>query len=71
MKKFTFSVKEGVYCSWCICMIRKTLLAKFAVKKMKADVLNSRVEMIVPNNVKSMSIIDYLDKRGYHLKEAK
>jgi len=52
-------------------MIRKTLLAKFAVKKMKADVLNSRVEMIVPNNVKSMSIIDYLDKRGYHLKEAK
>ncbi len=69
MKRLIFEIKEGIYCSWCARLIKRTLFARFPIRKMDIDVAKSRVKMMVPNKITSGNIIGYLDDRGYHLRE--
>lgn len=71
MKKFTFKVKEGVYCSWCVDMMRKILFKRFSIKRLEADIIESRISMFVPAGVGKKNIMNYLDLRGYHLRDLK
>lgn len=69
MKRLYFRVKEGVYCSWCVSMMKRLLFRKFAITDMEADLIKSQIKMIVPQNLDAMAIINYLDARGYHLQK--
>ena len=66
-KEINFSIKKGVYCSWCADLMKKTLNQHFALKEIEVDVLKEKVHLIVYKKVSPKSIIIFLKKRGYHL----
>ena len=45
------------------------MLTVFSIKDIEINVFKSMVEMNVPNSINSGDIVDFLDKRGYHLKQ--
>jgi len=66
-KEINFSIKKGVYCSWCADLMKKTLNQHFALKEIEVDVLKEKVHMITYKKVSPKNIIIFLKKRGYHL----
>jgi len=68
-KEINFIIKKGVYCSWCVDLIKKTLNQHFALKEIDVNVVNEKVRLITYKRVSPKSIIVFLKKRGYHLIE--
>lgn len=66
-KEINFSIKKGVYCSWCADLMKRTLNQHFALKDIEIDVLKEKVHLITYKRVNPRSIIVFLKKRGYHL----
>ena len=68
-KEINFIIKKGVYCSWCVDLIKKTLNQHFALKEIDVNVVNEKVRLITYKRVSPKSIIVFLKKRGHHLIE--
>jgi len=68
-KEINFSIKKGVYCSWCAELMKKTLNQHFALREIDVDVPKEKVHLITCKRVNPLSIIIFLKKRGYYLVE--
>jgi len=66
-----FIIKKGIDCSWCVGLMKKTLMQHFAIKEIEVDVLNKKAHMVLLKKIKPENLILYLKKRGYHLVEEK
>lgn len=69
-KEINFSIKKGVYCSWCADLMKRTLNQHFALKEIDVDVVNERVHITAYKRINPKSIIIFLKKRGYSLVES-
>ena len=70
-KEINFVIKKGVYCSWCVDLMKKTLNQHFALKEIDVDVVKEKVHLITCKRISPKSIIVFLKKRGYGLVEEK
>ena len=70
-KEINFVIKKGVYCNWCVDLMKKTLNQHFALKEIDVDVVKEKVHLITYKRVSPKSIIVFLKKRGYRLVEEK
>ena len=66
-KEINFSIKKGVYCSWCADLMKKTLNQHIALKEIEVDVLKEKVHMVAYKKISLRSVIIFLKKRGYYL----
>jgi len=66
-----FIIKEGIDCSWCVDLMKKTLMQHFAIKEIEVDVINKKAHIVLLKRISPESLILYLKKRGYHLAEEK
>jgi len=67
MRKLHFIIEKGVYCSWCVDLIKNTLNQHFALKKVEVDVMSKKIDLVTYKEISPKSIIVFLKKRGYHL----
>ena len=70
-KEINLIIKEGVYCSWCADLMKKTLRQRFAIKEVEIDVLKEKVHIVTYKHVSPESIIVFLKDKGYQLIEEK
>ena len=68
-REIDFTIKKGVYCSWCADLMKKTLNQHFALKEINIDIVKEKVHAVFYKRVSPKSIIVFLKKRGYHLIE--
>ena len=68
-EEINFAIKKGVYCSWCVDLMKKTLNQHFALKEIDVNIVNEKVHFITYKRVSPKSIIVFLKKRGHHLIE--
>ena len=66
-KEINFAIKKGVYCNWCVDLMKKTLNQHFALKKVEVDVMSKKIDLVTYKEISPKSIIVFLKKRGYHL----
>jgi len=70
-REMNFIIKKGIDCSWCVGLMKKTLMQHFAIKEIEVDVLNKKAHVVLLKEIKPENLILYLKKRGYHLVEEK
>ena len=68
-KEINFTIKKGVYCSWCADLMERTLKQHFKIKDIGIDILKDKVHLITYKKVNPRDIITFLKKRGYLLIE--
>lgn len=66
-KELHFSIKKGVYCSWCAELMKKTLEQHFNLKEIRVDIMNEKLHLTSMKRISPMSVISFLKKRGYSL----
>ena len=66
-KEINFSIKKGVYCSWCAEMMKRTLQQRFAFKEIEIDFVKNKVHVIAYKRINPKKIISFLKNRGYYL----
>jgi len=64
-----FIIKKGIDCSWCVDLMKKTLMEHFAIKEIEVDVINKKARIVLLKRIKSEKLVAHLKKRGYHLVE--
>lgn len=66
-KEINFTITKGIDCSWCVDLMKKTLMQHFAIKQVDVDVINKKAHIVLPKRISTRKLILYLKKRGYHL----
>ena len=64
MKKFHFKIREGIYCSSCADMLKKTLKDNFKINDLKIEVMKGEFSFKAGNKQDIRKIICFLKKRG-------
>ena len=60
-----FIIKKGIDCSWCVELMKKTLMQHFAIKKIY--VVREKLRIVSYKKINPKRIIILLKKRGYCL----
>jgi len=67
MKKIKFAIKNGVYCSWCADLMKKTLMQNFAMKEVEVDVARGCGSMLFREGLSVDKVLSFLRRRGFYL----
>ena len=47
-----FIIKKGVDCSWCVDLMKNTLMQHFEIKEIEVDVLNKKAHVVLLKRIK-------------------